>query len=152
MIKRIFALGLWLLIGLSMLYVSAFAKEEESFTITFDAGEYTIESVTIVPDEQNNTISKPPNPAGNSKCLEYWTKEGSDEVYDFNTPVTSSFTLVAHWRNDHSYEDIEIFDSPTCIEEGSKEVKCSVCGAEDTVAIEATSSNTKSQVSTSGIS
>ena len=126
------------IICLTILPAFAYA-DGESFTITFDTGGYgEVAPVTITPDEQNKTVRKPANPEGNDHCLEYWTKEGSDQAYDFSTPVESSFTLVAHWSDEHSYEDIEIIASSTCTTAGSKKVKCSVCNAEDIIAIEPT--------------
>ena len=135
--NRVFALLLCMLLCLSILPVSALAEDDDGFTITFDAGEYTIAPVTIYPDDQNKTVPRPSNPAGNARCLEYWTKEDSDVAYDFNTPVESSFTLTAHWSDDHSYEMIEVIESPTCTENGSKSVRCTKCGALDEIEIPA---------------
>lgn len=134
--KNIVAL-LVCVIFLSLLPAFAYA-DEDGFTITFDTGEYgAIAPVTIYPDDQNKTVPKLANPEGNDHCLEYWTKEGSEQAYDFNEEVTSSFKLVAHWGDEHRYEDKEIITSPTCTGAGSKSVKCTKCGAIDVIVIPA---------------
>ena len=123
------------IICLSMVPSFVYADGEE-YTITFDTGEYgAVAPVTIIPSNQDNTVSKPANPEGNDHCLEYWTKEGSSEPYDFSSEVTSSFTLVAHWSDEHSYSDVEIITPATCTETGSKNVICTKCGARDTQVI-----------------
>ena len=125
-------------ISLSLLPAFAYA-DGDGFTITFDTGEYSaIAPVTIYPDDQNKTVPKPANPEGNNHCLEYWTKEGSEQAYDFSEEVTSGFKLVAHWSDIHAYEDIEIITPPTCTVAGSKSVRCTKCGAIDEVDIPAT--------------
>ena len=135
--KNIISLLVYI-ICLAMLPAFAYA-DEEGFTITFDTGEYgTIDPVTIFPEDDDNTVSKPTNPEGNAHCLEYWTKEGSDQAYDFSEVVTSSFKLVAHWSDEHSYSDVKIITAPTCTKDGSKSVKCTKCGAIDEVDISAT--------------
>lgn len=136
--KNILAVCISMILWLSSLPAFAYA-DGESFIITFDTGEYgAVEPVTITPSDENKTVQKPTNPEGNAHCLEYWTKEGSDQAYDFSEVVTSSFKLVAHWSDEHSYSDVEIITAPTCTKDGSKSVKCTKCGAIDEVDISAT--------------
>ena len=66
------------------------------YTVTFETnGGSTVDDAEV---EEGNTVSKPSNPTKNKYRFSGWyTDTELDNKYDFDTPVTESFTLYAKW-------------------------------------------------------
>ncbi len=64
-----------------------------SYTVSFDSKGGS--SVLVQTVQSGNTASVPEKPTRSGYTFVNWLRNGS--VYDFDTPVTSSFTLVASW-------------------------------------------------------
>ena len=68
-----------------------------SYTVKFDSAGGTSKSSAKV--NHGNKVTKPSNPTKAGFTFEGWFLADSDDPYDFNTPVTESFTLKAGWSD-----------------------------------------------------
>ena len=49
--------------------------------------------------EEGSKVNRPANPTkGGNKFVDWYTEDSYENIYDFDTPVTSSFTLYAKWE------------------------------------------------------
>jgi len=68
------------------------------FDVTFDSdGGSEVDSQNL---KDGDKVEKPENPEKKGYYFEYWTFNGSE--YDFNTRVTSDFTLKAKWTESYT--------------------------------------------------
>ena len=75
------------------LRVDLFAAE--LYTVTFKDGDSTLSSQEVY---ENKTVSRPDDPTKQDYFFVGW-KKGND-IYDFSSPVTESFDLIAQWTQD----------------------------------------------------
>ena len=71
----------------------------QKFTISFNlnGGEGTAPADQLI--EKNNKVTKPaPDPTRTGYTFKYWAKEVTAAAYNFDDPVTDSFTLFAVWE------------------------------------------------------
>ncbi|MBR6204836.1 MAG: InlB B-repeat-containing protein [Candidatus Methanomethylophilaceae archaeon] len=82
--------------GNMTLYARWAQNEAESFRVTFDANGGSADSFQVV--KSGGLLTKPEDPTRSGYRFQGWytTASGGDE-YEFSKPVTSSFTLYAHW-------------------------------------------------------
>ncbi len=86
--------------------ITLYAKWVQRFTVSFDsAGGTAVESQTV---DGDGKIVAPANPTKPATATTFYTFAGwyvgsSQATYDFNTPVTESFTLTAHWTETGIY-------------------------------------------------
>ena len=79
---------------LAVLLLMAFTGCKKTYEVKFDsAGGSSVETQEI---KKNGTVTKPANPTKEGYEFENWLLDGT--AYDFNAKVTSSFTLVASWK------------------------------------------------------
>ena len=73
--------------------------------VTFDTqGGSAIDAVSV---EKDATVTKPDDPSKDGATFYKWFKEATYEnEYDFNTPVSESFTLYAKWVNLPAEEEL----------------------------------------------
>ena len=66
------------------------------YTVTFDTnGGFAIPSASVA---ENDKVTKPENPTKDGFEFDGWyTDEACENAYNFDTPVTSNFTLYAKW-------------------------------------------------------
>lgn len=79
------------------------------YTVTFKDGDSTLSSQEVY---ENKTVSRPDDPTKQDYFFVGW-KKGND-IYDFSSPVTESFDLIAHWTQDPAVviqNDINQIDS-----------------------------------------
>ena len=84
------------------LYAEFEEKAPETYTVTFDAKGGTFVGETTQTVVAGTTVTKPSDPLLDGYTFEGWVKDGEEGLYDFNTPVSSSFTLNA------TYEEINV--------------------------------------------
>lgn len=84
------------------LYAEFEEKAPETYTVTFDAKGGTFVGETTQTVVACTTVTKPSDPLLDGYTFEGWVKDGEEGLYDFNTPVSSSFTLNA------TYEEIKV--------------------------------------------
>lgn len=79
---------------LAVLLLMAFTGCKKTYEVKFDsAGGSSVETQEV---KKNGTVTKPANPTKEGYEFENWLLDGT--AYDFNAKVTSSFTLVASWK------------------------------------------------------
>lgn len=79
---------------LAVLLLMAFTGCKKTYEVKFDsAGGSSVETQEV---KKNGTVTKPANPTKDGYEFENWLLDGT--AYDFDTKVTSSFTLVASWK------------------------------------------------------
>lgn len=121
--KTIFALLICIAVAIGVFAVCAYA-DETYYTVTFDTqGRGSVAEVTV---EANKPLPDNIKPAGDygGKCFHGWLLNGS--AYNLSTPVTSSITLVADWR-DHTNAKTT---SDSCTESQNVTLICSFCNEE----------------------
>lgn len=81
-------------------YVPTSRIEEGYYTVTFDlnGGSGSIHEQLFV-NTDTATAMKPADPTRDGYAFLGWYKSGESDPYDFSSPVTSSFTLEAHWQS-----------------------------------------------------
>ena len=80
--------------------ITLYAKWLSIFTVTFDSG---IVSQNVVEGEK---AVKPTNPVRDGyRFIGWFTDESCRNAYDWDTPVTSSFSLYAGWQSADSGDD-----------------------------------------------
>ena len=78
------------------LYARWTPNEAESFRVTFDANGGSGGSFQVI--KSGGLLAKPEDPSRTGYRFQGWYTAASGGVqYDFSKPVTSSFTLYAHW-------------------------------------------------------
>ncbi|MDR2712583.1 MAG: InlB B-repeat-containing protein [Clostridiales bacterium] len=86
--------------------VGAMITEDTTFTYTFTLNIYTVSfdsaggsTVADITVNHGSKVIKPANPSKTGYSFEDWyTDEDCADLYDFDTLVTSSFTLYAKWQ------------------------------------------------------
>ena len=72
--------------------------EVEQYTVTFNSmGGSAVQSATV---DEGGKVTRPADPTNDDATLEFggwYTDEACTQAYDFNTTVTSNFTLYAKW-------------------------------------------------------
>ena len=82
-----------LLILIILIILFLMLRKTPQYTITFETnGGSEIEDVIV---DENDTITRPEDPIKENYIFADWYY--NDEIYDFNTPVTSDMTLEARW-------------------------------------------------------
>lgn len=85
-------------------------EDVKEFTVAFNTnGGSKVPSQTI---KENEKVSKPDDPTKTNSTFAGWYKdENCTQEYDFNEPVTKSFTLYAKWNNENTppSEDVKEF-------------------------------------------
>ena len=74
------------------------SPESETFTVTFnlDGGDGTAPDIQTI--KKGNKVTKPTNPSRSGYTFKHWSKEAGGAAYNFDDPVTASFTLYAVWE------------------------------------------------------
>lgn len=100
-----------------------------TYTVTFDTnGGSDIEAVTVA---EGGKVAQPTAPTKEGFQFDGWyTDKELTKVYDFETPVTSSFTLYAKWTEKHTHT-VKLVEgqAPTCTQAGTKAYYVCDCGA-----------------------
>jgi len=72
------------------------------FTVSFDSN-----GGTPVPDQavaSGSTVAVPEQPDRPNYVFLFWSLEGTDTAYNFQTPITGNITLVANWQEESTAE------------------------------------------------
>lgn len=93
-------------------------KSAVSYTVKFDSDGGS--SVNQIVTDGGATITKPTDPVKPGFIFQGWYL--GDNLFDFNTPINSNITLVAHWKLDGKPDFTDNFDvlSPKWIALGNK--------------------------------
>jgi len=72
------------------------------YTVTFNSdGGTSVPRQTV---EAGETVTAPENPSKQGYVFLYWSLEGTNTAYNFQTPVNSNITLVAKWQEEAKAE------------------------------------------------
>lgn len=85
------------MIAMFLLTVTLVACAKTTYTVTFDSvGGSAVPAATV---EEGSTVTSPSDPVKDDYLFAGWyeTPEYTGDSYNFNTPVTKSFTLYAKW-------------------------------------------------------
>ena len=77
--------------------------EVSYYTVTFNANGGWLSSDSYYYTTKGQTISPPSDPYSYCSFTGWYTEPECINLYDFNSPVTSSFTLYAGWKLDDNY-------------------------------------------------
>lgn len=100
-----------------------------TYTVTFNTnGGSAIDPVTVA---EGDKVAQPTAPTKEGFQFDGWyTDEDLTTAYNFETPVTSSFTLYAKWVEKHTHT-VKLVEgqAPTCTQAGTKAYYLCDCGA-----------------------
>lgn len=72
-------------------------SEKKQFTISFNFADENLPKKVII--QENKKITKPTDPIKiGHKFINWFLSENFSSVFDFDTPITSNFTLYAKWQ------------------------------------------------------
>ena len=118
--------------------VSTSSEPKAKYTVTFNSDGGSPVDAQVV--EEGEKATKPSDPTKAETEKEIYSFEGwyaGEAAYDFDQPVTSNLTLVAHWKITHKY--VVTFDTnggsevtPQVVKEGEKATKPSDPTKEET--------------------
>ena len=77
--------------------------EVSCYTVSFNANGGWLSSDSYYYTTKGQTISPPSDPYSYCSFTGWYTEPECINLYDFNSPVTSSFTLYAGWKLDDNY-------------------------------------------------
>nr|MCR5250513.1 InlB B-repeat-containing protein [Lachnospiraceae bacterium] len=81
--------------------ITLYAKWAEGFTVEFNTGYDDVDEPFAQSVEEGNTVERPGDPVAEGRKFLGWFLSLEDtEPYDFDTPVTKSFTLYAKWEKE----------------------------------------------------